>query len=132
MIGRTAGPFRILHLEDSDLDAELIEAELERLGHPGRVGRSHQPREGDLVLPAFDGISAFRIAQAQCPDIPFVFCSGTLGEDIAVEALKDGATDYVTKQRIDRLPRIVVRALAEARTRAEKRAAEAALQALNQ
>lgn len=146
MIGRTAGPFRILHLEDSDLDAELIEAELERLGHPIHIVRvitrdafAAEARPGrhdlilaDYVLPAFDGISAFRIAQAQCPDIPFVFCSGTLGEDIAVEALKDGATDYVTKQRIDRLPRIVVRALAEARTRAEKRAAEAALQALNQ
>ena len=145
MIGRQTGPLRILHLEDSDLDAELIEAELERLGHPVRIERvfthdafaaealpgRHDLILADYVLPTFDGVSAFRMAQAQCPDIPFVFCSGTLGEDIAVEALKGGATDYVTKQRIDRLPHIVVRALAEARTRAEKRAAEAALQALN-
>jgi signal transduction histidine kinase len=145
VIGRQTGPLRILHLEDSDLDAELIEAELERLGHPVRIERvfthdafaaearpdRHDLILADYVLPTFDGVSAFRMAQAQCPDIPFVFCSGTLGEDIAVEALKGGATDYVTKQRIDRLPHIVVRALAEARTRAEKRAAEAALQALN-
>ncbi|GJD79363.1 response regulator [Methylobacterium gregans] len=140
-----AAPLRILHLEDSDLDAELIEAELDRLGPAVRIVRvmsreafaaeavpgRHDLILADYVLPTFDGISALGLASGQCPDIPFVFCSGTLGEDVAVEALKNGATDYVTKQRIDRLPRTIVRALAEARIRAEKRAAEAALQALN-
>ncbi|MCJ2135985.1 response regulator [Methylobacterium sp. J-026] len=146
MIGSAAGPLRILHLEDSDLDAELIEAELEKLGHavviervmtrdafaaaalPGR----HDIILADYVLPTFDGVSALGIAREQCPDIPFIFCSGTLGEEVAVEALKNGATDYVTKQRLDRMPRTIVRALAERRARADKRAAEAALQALNE
>jgi len=86
----------------------------------------------DYVLPTFDGVSALGIAREQCPDIPFIFCSGTLGEDVAVEALKNGATDYVGKQRLDRLSRTIVRALAEARARADKRAAEEALQALNE
>ncbi|MGH1587375.1 response regulator [Methylobacterium phyllosphaerae] len=146
MIGSAAGSLRILHLEDSDLDAELIEAELETLGHPIEIervmtrddfARSAMPGRHDLiladyVLPSFDGVSALGIARAQCPDIPFIFCSGTLGEDVAVEALKNGATDYVVKQRLDRMPRTIVRALAEARARADKRAAEAALQALNE
>ncbi|AWN38704.1 hybrid sensor histidine kinase/response regulator [Methylobacterium radiodurans] len=145
MTEAASAPLRILHLEDSDLDAELIEAELDRLGPAVRIVRvmsreafaaeavpdRHDLILADYVLPTFDGLSALGLAGAQCPDTPFVFCSGTLGEDVAVEALKNGATDYVTKQRLDRLPRIVVRALAEARLRAEKRAAEAALQALN-
>ena len=146
MIGPSAGPLRILHLEDSDLDAELIEAEFENLGRPVVITRVMTREEfaaaaapgrhdlilADYVLPTFDGLSALGIAHVQCPDTPFVFCSGTLGEDVAVEALKNGATDYVTKQRLDRLPRTVARALVEARTRDEKRAAEAALQALNE
>ena len=146
MIGPSAGPLRILHLEDSDLDAELIEAELDNLHHPyviervmtrdafaatARPGR-HDLILADYVLPTFDGVSALGIAREQCPDIPFIFCSGTLGEEVAVEALKNGATDYVTKQRLDRMARTIVRALAEARTRADKAAAEAALQALNE
>ncbi|MFC6050139.1 response regulator, partial [Methylobacterium hispanicum] len=129
-----AAPLRLLHLEDSDLDAELIEAELERLGQAVRIVRvmsrdafaaeavpgRHDLILADYVLPTFDGISALSLANAQCPEVPFVFCSGTLGEEVAVEALKNGATDYVTKQRLDRLPRTIVRALAEARIRAEK------------
>ena len=140
-----AAPLRLLHLEDSDLDAELIEAELERLGQAVRIVRvmsreafaaeavpgRHDLILADYVLPTFDGISALSLANAQCPEVPFVFCSGTLGEEVAVEALKNGATDYVTKQRLDRLPRTIVRALAEARIRAEKSAARAELEALN-
>ncbi|MGH1574753.1 response regulator [Methylobacterium sp. P31] len=136
---------RILHLEDSDLDAELIEAELEHLGHPVAIERvitrdefaaaavagRHDVILADYVLPTFDGVSALGIARQQCPDTPFIFCSGTLGEEVAVEALKNGATDYVTKQRLDRMSRTIVRALAERRAREDKRAAEAALQALN-
>lgn len=146
MIGAGTGPLRILHLEDSDLDAELIEAELETLGHPVTVERvmtrsefaaaavagRHDLILADYVLPTFDGVSALGIARQQCPDTPFIFCSGTLGEEVAVEALKNGATDYVTKQRLDRMSRTIVRALAETRAREDKRAAEAALQALNE
>jgi signal transduction histidine kinase len=137
---------RILHLEDSDLDAELIGADLEGLGRPVTVERVMTREEfaaaavpgrfdlilADYVLPGFDGLSALAISREQCPDTPFVFCSGTLGEDVAVEAMKKGATDYVTKQRLDRMPRTITRALAEAKTRAEKRTAEAALRTLNE
>jgi signal transduction histidine kinase len=146
VIGAGAGPLRILHLEDSDLDAELIEAELENLGHPVTIervitrdefaaaaaARRHDVILADYVLPTFDGVSALGIARQHCPDTPFIFCSGTLGEEVAVEALKNGATDYVTKQRLDRMSRTIVRALAEARAREDKRAAETALQALNE
>ncbi|WP_132250486.1 hybrid sensor histidine kinase/response regulator [Methylobacterium segetis] len=137
---------RILHLEDSDLDAELVEAVLDDVGRPCRIERvmdrpdfsaAAQPGRFDLiladyVLPTFDGLSALGIARVQCPDTPFVFVSGTLGEDTAVEALKNGAVDYVTKQRLDRLPRAVLRALAEAQAKAGKRAAEAEVRALNE
>ena len=146
MIRAGGGPLRILHLEDSDLDAELIEAELETLGQPVVIervitrdefasaasARRHDIILADYVLPTFDGVSALGIARQQCPDTPFIFCSGTLGEEVAVEALKNGATDYVTKQRLDRMSRTIVRALAETRAREEKRAAEAALQAFNE
>ncbi len=146
MIRAGGAPLRILHLEDSDLDAELIEAELETLGHRVAIERVMTRNEfaaaavagrhdlilADYVLPTFDGVSALGIARQQCPDTPFIFCSGTLGEEVAVEALKNGATDYVTKQRLDRMSRTIVRALAETRAREDKRAAEAALQALNE
>ena len=93
--------------------------------------RRHDLILADYVLPTFDGLSALAHARAHCPDIPFVFVSGTLGEDVAVEALKNGATDYVTKQRLDRLPRVIVRARAEARAHAERRLMEQALRQLN-
>ena len=146
MIQTGGAPLRSLHLEDSDLDAELIEAELETLGQPVVIervitrdefasaasARRHDIILADYVLPTFDGVSALGIARQQCPHTPFIFCSGTLGEEVAVEALKNGATDYVTKQRLDRMSRTIVRALAETRAREEKRAAEAALQAFNE
>jgi two-component sensor histidine kinase len=84
----------------------------------------------DYALPAFDGMSALAIAQERCPDTPFVFVSATLGEEVAVEALKRGATDYVLKQRLERLPGTVLRALAEADERAERLKAQAALHAM--
>ena len=142
---KTQAPIRILHLEDSDLDAELIEATLDAVGQiviervieRAEFVAAAQPDRHDLILadynlPTFDGVSALAIAREQCPETPFVFVSGTLGEETAVEALKNGATDYVTKQRLDRLPRTVLRALAEAQARTDKRDAELALQALNE
>jgi len=137
---------RILHLEDSDLDAELVEAALDAIGRPYSIERvmdrptftaaavpgRHDLILADFVLPTFDGISALAVAREQCPDTPFVFVSGTLGEETAVDALKNGAVDYITKQRLERLPRTVLRALAEAQAKHDKRRAEAALQALNE
>jgi signal transduction histidine kinase len=139
------GPLRILLLEDSDLDTELLGAVLDDLGHPYAIDRvmtepdftaaaasvTHHLILADYVLPTFDGLSALAIARAHCPGIPFVFVSGTLGEDVAVEALKRGATDYVTKQRLDRLPRTIMRALAEARAHAERERALQDLRDLN-
>jgi signal transduction histidine kinase len=135
----------ILLLEDSSLDAELVCAALEAGGiaHDadrvvdGPGFRAAAERGGydiilaDYVLPGFDGLEALAIARAACPETPFVFVSGTLGEDVAVDALKGGATDYVTKQRLDRLPRAVQRAIDEAKHRTARRRAEAALRDLN-
>jgi len=82
----------------------------------------------DYLLPAFNGLNALEIAQEMARATPFVFVSGALGEEVAVEALKRGATDYVLKDKLDRLPATVLRALAEARERGERRRAQDALQ----
>ena len=81
----------------------------------------------DHQLPNFDGHAALAIAHAVSPHTPFIFVSGTLGEELAVEALKHGATDYVVKQRLERLPSVVQRALAEAVEKSGRQAAQAAL-----
>jgi two-component sensor histidine kinase len=145
-IEEDAADLRILLLEDSDLDFELITETLDGTGLRYAIDRVISPADftaaiascshdlilADYVLPAFDGLSALAIAHQACPQIPFVFVSGTLGEDVAVEALKRGATDYVTKHRLDRLPRTVARAVAEARVRVERERAQAALTMLNE
>ncbi|MDX2153594.1 MAG: ATP-binding protein [Bryobacteraceae bacterium] len=116
-----------LLLEDSDLDAELTLARLERAGLPLRVRRvltradymqALRDKRYDLILadfnlPDFDGIDALDMARRLSPNTPFILVSGMLGEELAVESLKRGATDYVLKQRLDRLPLAVERALSE-------------------
>jgi DNA-binding response OmpR family regulator len=123
-----ANPARILNLEDSPEDSELAQRELRRAGievvwlrvdgeaafrsaldefHPELV-------LADRNLPGFDGLAALEIARKHAPDTPFVFLSGTMGEDTAIDCLKSGATDYVLKSRISRLGPAVRRALAEA------------------
>jgi two-component sensor histidine kinase len=133
----------ILLLEDSDLDAELIAGHLGRGAIPHRITRV-ATREGfddalsgehdlilaDYSLPSFDGLSALAMASEKRPDTPFIFVSGTLGEEIAIETFKRGATDYVLKQRLVRLPAAVTRALAEAKEKAERRQAESQLRLL--
>ncbi len=81
----------------------------------------------DYTLPSFDGLSALKIALEKCPDVPFIFVSGTLGEEVAIEALKIGATDYILKQRLSRIVPSVHRALREAKERGERKRAEALL-----
>lgn len=140
-----SGPMlRILLLEDSALDAELVTEALasadlavamERVDTAADFVRAVQDGHWDIILadyrlPAFDGLSALEIVQARAPGTPFVFVSGALGEEVAVEALKRGATDYVLKHSLDRLPGTVLRALAEARERADKHLAQDALQTL--
>jgi len=134
-------PLRVLHLEDDARDTELVQATLEGEGIQSELTRVEAEQDflaalkrerlglilADYTLPSFDGLSALRIAQQHSPDVPFIFVSGTLGEDVAIEALKTGATDYVLKTRLARLGPAVMRALAEARERADRKRAEALL-----
>ncbi|WP_181700222.1 HWE histidine kinase domain-containing protein [Chthonobacter albigriseus] len=132
-------PVRILLLEDSPLDAELIgehmakapfACEIDRVVTRDEFARAlgrqvHDLILSDYALPAFDGLSALDMARAQVPETPFIFISGMFGEETATETLKRGATDYVLKQRMNRLPAAVGRALKEAEALRERRRAEA-------
>jgi PAS domain S-box-containing protein len=132
---------RILSVEDDPKDAELIQDLLETEGIVCEVTRVDTEAAllasveqggidlilSDYTLPSFDGISALNLATKACPDVPFIFVSGTLGEEVAIEALKIGATDYVLKTRLSRLVPSMVRALREATQKAERKRAEEAL-----
>src|SRR6202171_38554 len=134
-------PLRILSVEDDPKDAELIQdllategivCEVTRVDTEAALLASVEQGGIDLILadyslPSFDGISALKVAMKACPDVPFIFVSGTLGEEVAIEALKIGATDYVLKTRLSRLVPSVLRALREATQRAERKRAEEAL-----
>jgi DNA-binding NtrC family response regulator len=73
----------------------------------------------DFSLPGFSGATALKIAQAECPNVPFIIWSGVLGDEAAVRLIKQGATDYILKDRPARLPAAIQRALAEAERRAQ-------------
>ena len=113
-------------LEDDPNDAELIQLQLAQERHRRRLAaRRVAERDfrealagappdlvlADYTLPGFDGLAALKILLQHSPDIPFIFVSGSLGEERAIEALKSGATDYVLKDRLQRLPAVVKRAL---------------------
>jgi diguanylate cyclase (GGDEF)-like protein/PAS domain S-box-containing protein len=118
---------RVLMLEDLELDAELCRHELKSGGLDCSFQRvdtraaferaldEWAPRLilSDFSMPNFDGMSALEIARVRAPSTPFIFLSGTIGEERAVEAMKRGATDYVLKHHINRLVPIVRRALRE-------------------
>jgi len=124
---------KILHLEDNPLDAELVEAKLTadelacditRVATQKDFSEALNAQSFDLILsdyalPGFDGLSALKLARAQRPDTPYVFVSGTMGEEAAVESLKSGAADYVLKDRLARLAAAIRRVVREsvARTR---------------
>jgi two-component sensor histidine kinase len=132
------GPVRLLMLEDSELDAALVERELDRSELQieyqrvsTRAGYTEALERGgfdlilsDFSLPDFDGVEALDLARRLAPESPFIFVSGVVGEEFAIESLKEGATDYVLKQRLERLPSAVRRALSEAHERRERRRAE--------
>jgi len=132
---------RVLILEDVPLDAELIERELrredfefeshrvEKEGDYRREVEEWQPHIilADHSLPQFDGVSALKIALENSPHTPFIFVSGKIGEEFAVEMLKKGATDYVLKHNLSKLGYAVRRALKEAQEHLEKKIAEEAL-----
>jgi PAS domain S-box-containing protein len=134
-------PLRILYLEDDPRDAELVQETLEMEGFSCHITCVESEADfiagleqgafelilADYTLPAFDGLSALKIARQGWPHVPFIFVSGTLGEEVAIEALKIGATDYVFKTRLSRIVPSVQRALREAGERVELRRAEEAL-----
>ncbi len=133
-------PLRVLFIEDSDIDTELICAELKRGGYD--VSRTRVDTEtaflealesgewdliiSDFSMPHFDGLSAYKLFSKQDYDIPFIFVSGAMGEERAVQAMKAGARDYILKGQLGRLNAAVQRELAEAERRRQGREAEAA------
>ncbi len=132
---------RILALEDAEDDAKLMERELRKSGLRFSVKRVTTREDflreigqfcpdliiADYRLPSYDGLSALADLQERCPDVPFIFLSGTMGEEFAIETLKKGARDYVLKNRISRLVPAVVRVMQEDEERRARRAAEEAL-----
>src|ERR1041384_3922660 len=114
---RMKSELNILHLEDDDNDYELIRSLLSREGLPCALNRVKN-REGfaaaierggfdlvfsDFSIPGFDGLKALALAREKFPQVPFLFVSGTLGEEVAIDTLRAGATDYVLKDRLSRL-----------------------------
>jgi signal transduction histidine kinase len=132
-------PLRILHLEDDPLDATLIQAALAADGiecdmtcveSRAAFVSALEAGEVDLVLsdfslPAFDGLSAAEMVRTRWPAIPLILVSGTLGEELAIDSLRSGATDYVLKERLSRLAPAVRRAMAEVDERVERHRLEA-------
>ena len=133
---------RILILEDVPADAELVVHEL-RKGGIAFTSRHVETGEAflrelhefapDLILsdyhlPSYDGVLALKTSLEECPEVPFIFVSGAMGEELAVEMLKKGATDYVIKDRLQRLVPAVKRALKEKWERIRHKLTEKALQ----
>ncbi|MDQ2696418.1 MAG: EAL domain-containing protein [Pseudomonadota bacterium] len=134
---------RVLVVEDAPTDAELIIRQLRRTGIAA-VSRRVETETGfrqalaefapdivlsDFSLPDFDGLTALGIVRQLRPDIPFIFISGTIGEDRAVAAMKEGAADFLLKDRLARLGPAVVKALEKKRLTEARVRAESALQA---
>ena len=134
-------PLRILYLEDDPKDADLVLATLEADGFASLLTRVENQTDfcaslekgdfdlilADYTLPSFDGISALKIAVEKRPEVPFIFVSGTLDEEIAIDALKIGASDYVFKTRLSRILPAVQRAQREGQDRAERNRTQEAL-----
>ena len=122
---------QILNLEDRPADAELVLRELKREGIRCSVRRVWTEADfaaglrnpaldlilADYSLPSYDGLSALKLARKERPEVPFIFVSANLGEETAIDALHQGATDYVLKHRLNRLGPAVRRTLQEARNR---------------
>src|SRR5439155_596312 len=134
-------PLRVLIAEDSEDDARLLLLELQRAGYQPAYERVDTPTTmtaaldrqawdlviGDYSMPAFSGPAALALLRARDLDTPFIFVSGTIGEDVAVEAMKAGAQDFLTKGNLRRLVPAVERELRDAVVRRERRRAQTAL-----
>lgn len=129
---------RVLLLEDSAFDAELLKEELLNVFPHATLQLVRDERafatavdrgDFDVILSDHDlggysGRDALTLAQKRAPLVPFIFVSGVIGEDNAAELIKQGATDYVSKGRLERLPLVLERALREAQERGSRIAAE--------
>ncbi len=132
---------RVLMIEDSEDDALLLEMQLAKGGYALIVDRVDTPDElvaalakkswdvviSDYLLPGFDGLAALQMVQKQCRDVPFILVSGAMGEELAVAAMKNGADDFLVKDRLSRLIPAVERAIRDCETRRQRRLAEEAL-----
>ena len=128
-------PLRLLLVEDMPDEAELAVREFARYGIACEWRRVDREQDliqeiaslrphvivSDFSLPRFDGLSALRVAQAHAPEVPFIFLSGTIGEETAIESLRSGAMDYVLKNNIARLVPAVERVRREMQSRMERR-----------
>jgi two-component system, cell cycle sensor histidine kinase and response regulator CckA len=131
---------KILHVEDNPDDAELVARELRRGGLKFELQHAHDqatflaalttPPElvlSDFALPQFDGLTALSLLKQRYPDTPFILVSGAIGEDLAVAAMREGASDYILKDRLSRLPTAIESALSRAALRRENQQLEARL-----
>jgi signal transduction histidine kinase/DNA-binding response OmpR family regulator len=129
---------QLVAVEDSETDAQIAARHLTKAGIDCIVHRVETERDfasalheiqpdlilSDFSLPQFDGLRALEIAVARAPETPFIFVSGTIGEERAIDALRRGATDYVLKTNLSRLSSAVERALREAALKAAQRQSE--------
>lgn len=136
-----ASSLRVLIAEDSEEDTLLLLRELERSGFAVTSERVDSPDLmaqaldkgpwdlviGDFNMPSFSGHAALRMLREKDPDVPFIFVSGTIGEDVAVEAMRAGAQDYVMKGNLKRLVPAIQRELRESHARRERGLARAKL-----
>jgi signal transduction histidine kinase len=134
-------PLRLIHLESNPADAELIYSTLRAAGIPCQAKRVETREEflaalrqegfslilADTTVPGFDGAAALALSRTLHPDTPFLFVSGTQGEEFAIDMMQRGATDYIFKQRLGRLAPSIKRTLREIDERLERRRAEDAL-----
>jgi signal transduction histidine kinase len=133
--------YQILHLEDNPIDAMVIQSHLASGGLNFEISQVETEPDylsalesesfalilADYTVPFFDGLSALQMAREKCPTTPFIIISGAIGDDLAVETLRQGATDYVLKSCLGRLVSVVTRALQEAEERAARQQAKKAL-----
>jgi PAS domain S-box-containing protein len=133
-----SGYLRILHLEDDRDYSDLVKSLLEKEGYGTDIALATSRGEfekaldekcfdvilADYLLPDYDGIEALQYAKEKCPETPFILISGTIGEQVAIESLKSGATDYVLKMWPERLGPTVRRAVQEAEERVCRRQVE--------
>src|SRR5271167_1507580 len=137
-LGPEPGQLRVLHVEDNELDAELVAQALRKGGFTFTVvvvqteaefEQQLRLQSPDLViadynLPQWKGMDALEVLRREGLDIPLILVSGALGDVTAVECIKRGATDYVLKDGLARLPESIRRALQERRTRRLRKQAE--------